>query len=169
MGGKSPAIICPGVDLKRSANRVAFGKLANTGQVCIAPDYVLVERSRFHDFVEHLQAEASKAYPELEKNPHYTSIISDHHFSRLNELIEEAREKGAEVITINPAGEDFPTEKRKIPPTLILHPDVSLKVMQEEIFGPILPILSYEKLENAIGFVQQRPHPLGLYLFTESS
>ncbi len=169
LGGKSPAIVCPGADLKRSANRIAFGKLANAGQVCISPDYVLVERSRFHDFVEHLQSQASKAYPNLGENPHYTSIISNQHFSRLNEMIEEAREKGAEVITINPAGEDFPMENRKIPPTLILLPDPSLKVMQEEIFGPILPVLSYEKLEDAIDFVKQREHPLGLYIFTESS
>ena len=112
--------------------------------------------------MEHLQSQASKAYPNLGENPHYTLIISNQHFSRLNEMIEEAREKGAEVITINPAGEDFPMENRKIPPTLILLPDPSLKVMQEEIFGPILLVLSYKKLKDSIDFVKQHKHPLGL-------
>ena len=169
LGGKSPAIVCPGADLKRAANRIAFGKLANAGQVCISPDYVFVERSRLRDFIEILQTQTAKAYPSLENNPDYTSIITEQHYSRLKEMIEEARRQGTEVITINPARETFAAENRKLPPTLILFPDPSLSVMQEEIFGPVLPVLSYKNLEETIEFIKGRERPLALYIFTESS
>ena len=169
LGGKSPALVCPGANLKRAAERIVFGKLANAGQICIAPDYVFVERAKFHDFIEMLQAYIKKAYPGLNNNPDYTSIISADHFSRLNRMIEEAREDGAEIISINPDGETLEPSARKIPPTLILRPNPKLSVMQEEIFGPILPVLSYEKIEEAIEFVQHRARPLALYLFTEKA
>ena len=169
LGGKSPALVCPGANLKRAAERIVFGKLANAGQICIAPDYVFVERAKFHDFIEMLQTYSKKAYPRLNNNPDYTSIISADHFSRLNRMIEEAREDGAEIISINPDGETLESSARKIPPTLILRPNPTLSVMQEEIFGPILPVLSYEKIEEAIEFVQHRARPLALYLFTEKA
>ncbi|MDP6381943.1 MAG: coniferyl aldehyde dehydrogenase [SAR324 cluster bacterium] len=169
LGGKSPALVCPGANLKRAAERIVFGKLANAGQICIAPDYVFVERAKFHDFIEMLQTYIKKAYPRLNNNPDYTSIISADHFSRLNRMIEEAREDGAEIISINPDGETLESSARKIPPTLILRPNSTLSVMQEEIFGPILPVLSYEKIEEAIEFVQNRARPLALYLFTEKT
>ena len=169
LGGKSPALVCPGANLKRAAERIVFGKLANAGQICIAPDYVFVERAKFHDFIELLQIYSKKAYPRLNNNPDYTSIISADHFTRLNRMIEEAREDGAEIISINPDGETLEPSARKIPPTLILRPNPKLSVMQEEIFGPILPVLSYEKIEEAIEFVQHRARPLALYLFTEKA
>lgn len=169
LGGKSPALVCPGANLKRAAERIVFGKLANAGQICIAPDYVFVERAKFHDFIEMLQTYIKKAYPRLNNNPDYTSIISADHFSRLNRMIEEAREEGAEIISINPDGETLEPSARKIPPTLILRPNPTLSVMQEEIFGPILPVLSYEKIEEAIEFIQHRARPLALYLFTEKT
>ena len=169
LGGKSPALVCPDANLKRAAERIVFGKLANAGQICIAPDYVFVERAKFHDFIEMLQTYIKKAYPRLNNNPDYTSIISADHFSRLNRMIEEAREDGAEIISINPDGETLEPSARKIPPTLILRPNPTLGVMQEEIFGPILPILSYEKIEEAIEFIQHRACPLALYLFTEKA
>ncbi|MDP6764463.1 MAG: coniferyl aldehyde dehydrogenase [SAR324 cluster bacterium] len=169
LGGKSPALVCPGANLKRAAERIVFGKLANAGQICIAPDYVFVERAKFHDFIEMLQTYIKKAYPRLNNNPDYTSIISADHFSRLNRMIEEAREEGAEIISINPDGETLEPSARKIPPTLILRPNPMLGVMQEEIFGPILPVLSYEKIEEAIEFIQHRARPLALYLFTEKA
>ena len=169
LGGKSPALVCPDANLKRAAERIVFGKLANAGQICIAPDYVFVERAKFHDFIEMLQTYIKKAYPRLNNNPDYTSIISADHFSRLNRMIEEAREDGAEIISINPDGETLEPSARKIPPTLILRPNPTLGVMQEEIFGPILPVLSYEKIEEAIEFVQHRARLLALYLFTEKT
>ena len=128
-----------------------------------------MERAKFHDFIELLQTFIKKAYPRLNKNPDYTSIISVDHFSCLNRMIEEAREDGAEIISINPDGETLEPSARKTPPTLILRPNPSLSVMQEEIFGPILPVLSYEKIEEAIEFVQHRARPLALYLFTEKT
>ena len=169
LGGKSPALVCPDANLKRAAERIVFGKLANAGQICIAPDYVFVERAKFHDFIEMLQTYIKKAYPRLNNNPDYTSIISADHFTRLNRMIEEAREDGAEIISINPDGETLESSARKIPPTLILRPNPTLGLMQEEIFGPILPVLSYEKIEEAIEFVQHRARPLALYLFTEKT
>ncbi len=169
LGGKSPALVCPGANLKRAAERIVFGKLANAGQICIAPDYVFVERAKFHDFIEMLQTYIKKAYPRLNNNPDYTSIISADHFTRLNRMIEEAREDGAEIISINPDGETLESSARMIPPTLILRPNPTLGVMQEEIFGPILPVLSYEKIEEAIEFIQHRARPLALYLFTEKT
>ena len=169
LGGKSPALVCPDANLKRAAERIVFGKLANAGQICIAPDYVFVERAKFHDFIEMLQTYIKKAYPRLNNNPDYTSIISADHFSRLNRMIEEAREDGAEIISINPDGETLEPSARMIPPTLILRPNPTLSVMQEEIFGPILPVLRYEKIEEAIEFIQHRARPLALYLFTEKA
>ena len=169
LGGKSPALVCPDANLKRAAERIVFGKLANAGQICIAPDFVFVERAKFHDFIEMLQTYTKKAYPRLNNNSDYTSIISADHFSRLNRMIEEAREDGAEIISINPDGETLEPSARKIPPTLILRPNPTLSVMQEEIFGPILPVLSYEKIEEAIEFVQNRARPLAFYLFTEKA
>ena len=123
LGGKSPALVCPGANLKRAAERIVFGKLANAGQICIAPDYVFVERAKFHDFIELLETFIKKAYPRLNNNPDYTSIISADHFSRLNRMIAEAREDGAEIISINPDGETLESSARKIPPTLILRPN----------------------------------------------
>ena len=113
LGGKSPALVCPDANLKRAAERIVFGKLANAGQICIAPDYVFVERAKFHDFIEMLQTYIKKAYPRLNNNPDYTSIISADHFTRLNRMIEEAREDGAEIISINPDGKPWkPPQER---------------------------------------------------------
>ena len=128
-----------------------------------------MERAKFYDFIEMLQTYIKKAYPRLNNNPGYTSIISADHFTRLNRMIEEAREDGAEIISINPDGETFESSTRKIPPTLILRPNPTLGVMQEEICGPILLVLSYEKIEEAIEFVQHKARLLALYLFTEKT
>ena len=169
LGGKSPALVCPGANLKRAAERIVFGKLANAGQICIAPDYVFVERAKFHDFIEMLQTYIKKAYPRLNNNPDYTSIISADHFSRLNRMIEEAREDGAEIISINPDGETLEPSARKIPPTLILRPNSTLSVMQEEIFGPILPIMPYRSEDELIRYVNRHERPLALYYFGDES
>jgi len=165
LGGKSPAILDPSSDLATVAPRLAFGKLLNAGQTCIAPDYVFVPRDRIDGFVEHMQGAVAALYPRLAANPDYTSIVSDRHFARLLALLEDARAKGARIVTINPAGESFDSSARKQPPVLVLGATPEMKLMQEEIFGPILPVLAYERIDEAIAYINRHDRPLALYWF----
>jgi acyl-CoA reductase-like NAD-dependent aldehyde dehydrogenase len=166
LGGKSPALVAPDYPVAQAAERIAVGKLFNAGQTCIAPDYVLVPRATQDTFVSAFQDAVSKLYPALADNPDYTSIINDRHYERIRRLIADARERGASVHEINPAGEAPDRAHRKIAPVVISHvPDHAL-VMQEEIFGPVLPVIVYDDIEAACRFINARPHPLVLYLFS---
>jgi coniferyl-aldehyde dehydrogenase len=165
LGGKSPAILDPSSDLATVAPRLAFGKLLNAGQTCIAPDYAFVPNDRIDAFVEHMQRSVAKMYPHLAANPDYTSIVNDRHFARLQGLLEDARAKGARIVTINPAGETFDPAGRKQPPVLVLGATPEMRLMQEEIFGPILPVLGYDRIEEAIAYINRHDRPLALYWF----
>jgi len=165
LGGKSPAILDPSSDLATVAPRLAFGKLLNAGQTCIAPDYAFVPKDRIDAFVEQMQRTIARMYPRLADNPDYTSIVSDRHFARLQGLLEDARSKGARIVTINPAGETFDPARRKQPPVLVLGATPEMKLMQEEIFGPILPVLGYDRIEEAIAYINRHDRPLALYWF----
>ncbi|MHB8668232.1 MAG: coniferyl aldehyde dehydrogenase [Burkholderiales bacterium] len=165
LGGKSPAILDPSSDLATVAPRLAFGKLLNAGQTCIAPDYAFVPKDRIDAFVEHMQRAVSKLYPSLAANPDYTSIVSARHFERLQGLLEDARAKGARIITINPAGETFDPARRKQAPVLVLGATPEMRLMQEEIFGPVLPVLGYERIDEAIAYINRHDRPLALYWF----
>ena len=165
LGGKSPAILDPSSDLATVAPRLAFGKLLNAGQTCIAPDYAFVPKDRIDAFVEQMQRAVSKLYPSLAANPDYTSIVNDRHFARLQGLLEDARAKGARIVTINPAGETLDPARRKQAPVLVLGATPEMKVMQEEIFGPILPVLAYERIDEAIAYINRHDRPLALYWF----
>jgi coniferyl-aldehyde dehydrogenase len=165
LGGKSPAILDPSSDLATVAPRLAFGKLLNAGQTCIAPDYAFVPSDRIASFVEHMQRAVAELYPRLAANPDYTSIVSDRHFARLQGLLEDARAKGARIVTINPAGETFDPARRKQPPVLVLGATPEMRLMQEEIFGPILPVLGYDRIEEAIAYINRHDRPLALYWF----
>jgi coniferyl-aldehyde dehydrogenase len=165
LGGKSPAILDPSSDLARVAPRLAFGKLLNAGQTCIAPDYAFVPNDRIDSFVEHMQRAVAEMYPRLAANPDYTSIVSDRHFARLQGLLEDARAKGARIVTINPAAETFDPARRTQPPVLVLGATSEMKLMQEEIFGPILPVLGYDRIEEAISYINRHDRPLALYWF----
>ncbi|HUX25229.1 MAG TPA: coniferyl aldehyde dehydrogenase [Burkholderiales bacterium] len=165
LGGKSPAILDPSSDLATVAPRLAFGKLLNAGQTCIAPDYAFVPEDRIDAFVEHMQRAVAKMYPSLAANPDYTSIVNERHFARLQGLLEDARAKGARIVTINPAGETLAPAGRKQPPVLVLGATPEMKLMQEEIFGPILPVLGYERIEEAIAYINRHDRPLALYWF----
>ena len=169
LGGKSPAILDPSSDLARVAPRLAFGKLLNAGQTCIAPDYAFVPNDRIDSFVEHMQRAVAEMYPRLAANPDYTSIVSDRHFARLQGLLEDARAKGARIVTINPAAETFDPARRKQPPVLVLGATPEMKLMQEEIFGPILPVLGYDRIEEAISYINRHDRPLALYWFGADS
>lgn len=146
-------------------SRVAFGKLLNAGQTCIAPDYLLVPKGYAGKVAALLQEAMSKLYPSLANNPDYTAIISPRHRQRLVSLVEEARQAGARVIQVNPAGEHFSADAPKLPPTLVLDVPSGVRLMHEEIFGPVLPIVEYDGFDEAIAHVRRGDHPLALYWF----
>ncbi len=168
LGGKSPVVIGRGADLTKTAARVMMGKTMNAGQICLAPDYVLTPRESLEGFISEVRTSVAKMFPTIKDNPDYTAMIDQRHFDRLRGLIADARAKGAEVVEINPGNEDFSQqEHRKIPPTLIVGATDEMTVMQEEIFGPVLPIRTYEKLDGAIEEINARPRPLAIYYFGE--
>lgn len=166
LGGKSPVIIGRSADLKQASERIMFGKTLNAGQICLAPDYVMVPEERAEEFVVEARQAVERMFPTLLDNPDYTSIINQRHHDRLSAYLEDAREQGASLIDINPAAEDFRQQPHhKLPPTLILDPSDSMQVMQEEIFGPLLPVQTYRDVDDAIARVNAGPRPLGLYYF----
>ncbi len=166
LGGKSPVILGRTADIPTAAARIMAGKTMNAGQICLAPDYVLTPQDSLEAFV----GEASKAvgamFPTIRDNPDYTAVISERHYERIRGYIEDARSKGARIVEINPAAEDFSQqEHRKIPPTLILNPSEDMTVMQEEIFGPVLPVRTYKAVGEALQYVNAHSRPLALYYF----
>ena len=166
LGGKSPVILGRSADLSVAAARVMNGKTLNAGQICLAPDYVLAPKDRVEGFVDAARASVTSLFPTIKDNPDYTSIIAQRHYDRITGYIDDARAKGARVIELKPEGEDLSQQPhRKIAPTLILEPTDDMKVMQEEIFGPVLPIKSYQTLDEALDYVNGRDRPLGLYYF----
>lgn len=168
LGGKSPVVIGRSADMAKTVARIMAGKTMNAGQICLAPDYVYAPKEALNDFVGAAQAATVKMYPTIKDNADYTAMITQRHYERVRGLISDARSKGAEVVEINPANEDFSQqEHRKIPPTLILHATDDMSVMQEEIFGPVLPIKTYTSLDEAITEINSRPRPLALYYFGE--
>ena len=166
LGGNSPVIVERGSSLGTAARRIAYGKLANGGQTCIAPDYVLVAEQEVDAFVATYEREVAKLYPNIAANPDYTSIVNDRHYARLTGMLNDARAKGARVIEFGglaqPGGV---TQTRTMMPTIILNVTDEMNLMKDEIFGPILPIVPYRDLEDAVVYVNSRPRPLALYFF----
>jgi len=170
LGGKSPVIIGKSADLGVAAARIMNGKTLNAGQICLAPDYVLAPQESVEGFVAAARTSVAKMFPTLKDNPDYTSIVAQRHYERITGYIDDARAKGARVVELKPEGEDLSQqEHRKIAPTLILDPTDDMKVMQEEIFGPVLPVKSYRAIDEAIGYVNGRDRPLGLYYFGDDA
>lgn len=163
LGGKSPAVICRDYPLRKAARMVAFGKFINAGQTCVAPDYCLVPNDMVDAFTDALMEETKGMYPTIAGNEDYTSIISDRHYARLTGMIEEARSGGAKVVSRD---EPAAAGERKIPPTFVIAPKDDTAVMREEIFGPILPILPYTDLDQAIAGINAGAKPLALYCFS---
>ncbi len=163
LGGKSPAIVTEGFDLAETARRLMYGKLMNAGQTCVAPDYALVPSPMIGRFIDACRSAATAFYPSLATNPQYTSIINDRQFRRLAACIEEARSLGATIHALH----DDPTdpERRRLSPVAVTGVDDSMRVMQEELFGPVLPIVGYDSIDEAIAYVNARPRPLALYYF----
>ena len=171
LGGKSPVIISRTADLEKSLGRIMMGKTLNAGQICLAPDYLLVPEEKLHDVITIAQNAVAAMYPSLLDNEQYTSVVNERHFQRLTGYLAEAEERGVKTIAINPAGEDFSQQQgtHKIPPTLIPEPPEDLKVLQEEIFGPLLPIRTYTEFSETIDYINSKPRPLAAYYFGEDA
>ncbi|MEM6414429.1 MAG: coniferyl aldehyde dehydrogenase [Pseudomonadota bacterium] len=163
LGGKSPVIIDETADIKSAARSIAFGKMLNAGQACISPDYVLAPAPRVQELGEAIAAAARALFPSIDQTNDYTSIVSDEHFDRLTNLVAQARDAKVPIIEV---GEPAALGKlRKLPLTLVLDPPKTLGIMQEEIFGPILPIIGVQSLDEAIKYIDAGERPLALYWF----
>ncbi|MEN8392294.1 coniferyl aldehyde dehydrogenase [Acinetobacter indicus] len=164
LGGKSPVLVHPSSDMADVAERIAVGKLWNAGQTCVAPDYMFLPKGKTAEFVNHYEQYIKQMYPSLRDNQDYTSIINDKQYNRLQGYLDNAREQGAQLIEINPQNELL-DDVRKVAPTVLTGVTTEMRIMKEEIFGPLLPIMEYEQIDDVIEFINSRPRPLALYYF----
>ncbi len=165
LGGKSPTIIDAEADMNIAIPRIAHGKLLNAGQTCVAPDYVLMPAAKIDAFSKAIIEQAEKFFPTFAGNPDYTSIIADRHYARLQSLLEDAENKGATIRTAGDDDKQQLAKERRVPLTVVTNTTPDMKIMQEEIFGPLLPVVPSETLDEALDYVQQRERPLALYWF----
>lgn len=163
LGGKSPVIIDNEINLKEAVTCILRGKLLNAGQTCIAPDYVLVPEQRKQEFIDTAKSVAVQMYPELKNNPDYSNIINSRHYQRLKNLLEDALQKGAEFI---PLSQLIDGESQKFQPGLLINVLEEMQVMQDEIFGPLLPVKTYRDIDEALQYINSHSHPLTIYAFT---
>lgn len=166
LGGKSPVIVAPTYSLEKAADRILVGKTLNAGQTCIAPDYVLLPEGAEQDFIAAARAVVCACYPEMPITPDYSSVVNARHYERLVGYLEDARAKGATIVPLSRVEADPVT--RRFPPVILLNATDEMQVMQDEIFGPILPIISYRGIDAAIAYVNGRPRPLALYVFDDN-
>ncbi|RUO20708.1 coniferyl aldehyde dehydrogenase [Aliidiomarina haloalkalitolerans] len=166
LGGKSPAIIGNSryCDLPAAAERIAFAKALNAGQTCVAPDYILCPREQVDELIAELKTAFKNLYPSLQNNPDYSWIINQRQFDRLHSVLQDAISRGADVHVVNPKNETF-TGSRLIPPTIVNQVNSDMKIMQDEIFGPILPIVAYDNFDQALKHIRGNDRPLALYYF----
>jgi len=163
LGGKSPTIVAPDYPIVSAARDIAFGKLMNAGQTCIAPDYVLIHKSKLDPLIGALATAASNFYPKQTAADQYTGLVGERARARLMEGLKECRERGARIVAVDT---EMPNAGHSIPLTLVVDPPTNCVLMEEEIFGPVLPIIPYDTVEEAIAFVRGRPRPLALYIFS---
>ncbi|PHM53908.1 coniferyl aldehyde dehydrogenase [Xenorhabdus sp. KK7.4] len=170
LGGKSPALIAPDADLKKAAARIITGKLFNSGQTCIAPDYILLPENVIEPFIAEIKEQVSKRYPQPNNFPDYTSIINDNQYQRLIKLLEDAITRGHQAIPLIPLTDQEQALKQRVfTPTLVLNPDDSSAIMQEEIFGPLIPVKTYRSYDEAIHYVASHERPLAFYCFSRNN
>jgi coniferyl-aldehyde dehydrogenase len=165
LGGKSPVIVDRSADLAEAAARIAYGKLLNAGQTCIAPDYALVPQDQVQDFADRLQENMRAMFGADPDNDDYTSIVSDRHYARLEGLVADAAAKGARIMQVAKPGDPAWKSKRKFPPAILTGVTPDMTIMQEEIFGPLLPILGYKDASEPIAYINAHDRPLALYWF----
>lgn len=166
LGGKSPTIVCDDFDIDEAASRILYAKFLNAGQTCLAPDYVMVPEAKRDAFVAAAKRIVPQRYPDP-SSPQYTSVIDAKSYNRLRSWLEDAQQKGAEVVPLVPSA-TFDDQLRKIPPHMLLNVRDDMLVMQNEIFGPLLPVKTYKTLDEAIQYVSSKDRPLGFYVFTNS-
>lgn len=170
LGGKSPTILGRSANVERAIERIAMGKMLNAGQICLAPDYMIVPQELEERAISAVSNAVSAMYPTLLNNDDYTSVVNAKHRDRIQGLIDDAKAKGAEAIEINPGNEDFSASNgHKMPLTILRNVDDDMKVMQDEIFGPVLPIKTYKGIDEAIDYINAHDRPLGLYYFGEDA
>ena len=167
LGGKSPTILDDQYPMQTAVEKIVSGKLMNSGQTCIAPDYVLVPEQREAEFVKTYIKTVQRFYPTILDNPDFTAIISEGHFERISELIDDAKQKGANVIEIYQEESQKPANTRKMPPKIVTNISDDMKIAQEEIFGPVLPVIPYKTIDQALDYIMDRPHPLAFYGFSK--
>ena len=167
LGGKSPTIIDDSANLDLAIPRIVNGKTINAGQTCVAPDYVLMPAAKIDGFSEALISKAEEFYPAFAGNKDYTSIIADSHYARLQTLLEDAENKGARIRTAGDDDKQQLAKERRVPLTVVTQTTPDMKIMQEEIFGPLLPIVASETLEDSLSYIQSHERPLALYWFGE--
>ncbi|MES2068726.1 MAG: coniferyl aldehyde dehydrogenase [Pseudomonadota bacterium] len=165
LGGKSPVILDASCDLQKAAMSLAHGKLFNAGQTCIAPDYVFVPQKNREEFIAAMLLAAAKLFPSYLDNPDYTSIINGRHFLRLQHLLDDARTQGARIIPMSPLKAQQQGMDHRMVPALVLDVNDQMTIMQEEIFGPLLPVMFYQDPAEAIHYINRHPRPLALYWF----
>jgi coniferyl-aldehyde dehydrogenase len=171
LGGKSPVIVGESADLQAAALRIMSGKTLNAGQICLAPDYVFLPEGSESGFIEAAKDAVAVMYPDgLRDNDDYTSVVNKRHLDRLNAYLDDARGKGAEVIALDPHEEDFSRQSHhKMAPHIVIGVDDDMLVMQDEIFGPILPIKTIKNVQESVAYINEHPRPLGLYYFGNDS
>jgi len=167
LGGKSPVILGRSADVENAATRIMAGKTLNCGQICLSPDYAMVPTDMHDDFIEAARSAVAAMYPNgLLDDEDYTSVVNDRHFERLQSYLEDARAHGGDIIEINPAGDDFSAQAHhKMAPHIVARVSDEMKVMQDEIFGPILPVKTYDEISEAVDYINLHERPLGLYYF----
>ena len=162
-------IVGESANIKATVKRIMFGKTMNAGQICLAPDYVVVHKNKKDEFINETKNVVAEFFPNIKDNNDYSSIINQKHYDRLQDMLEDAAEKGANIEQINPSNEDFSQQQYyKIPPTIVTDTTDDMKIMQEEIFGPLLPVLEYEEIDEATKLINTKDRPLGLYYFGSS-
>ena len=164
LGGKSPAIIADDMNLSTAVERFIFGKTLNCGQTCVAPDYIFCPQGKVEQLVSELQTRFTSMFPCVQENKDYTSIINQRQYDRIQNLLADALKKGATIIPL--ANEQTDTVNRKMPLTIVTNVTDDMQIMQEEIFGPLLPIKEYKNIDDAIDYINARPRPLSLYIYS---
>lgn len=167
LGGKSPVIIARGHVNQRTMTSIAYGKLSNSGQTCVAPDYALVHEDDLAEFIQQYDATVTRFYPKGPDSEDYTSIVNERHYNRLQGLLDHARENGAQVLEMGVKPESAKDRLRTLTPTLVIGAKDDDAVMREEIFGPILPVRTYRDIDEVIHYINERDRPLALYYFGE--
>lgn len=168
LGGKSPALVTTNYPIAEAAQRILHGKTTNAGQICVSPDYALVPKEKVNDFVTACKENFESLFGQnIQQNEDYTSIINDRHLKRLQEILNDAKEKGAQIISCGEYNSD--KDGRRIPTQIVLNCTKDMRILQEELFGPILPVIAYDSLDEALAYIKNHERPLALYCFTHDS